>query len=355
MRKFGYILFVAIVFFSCKSHKDKLNDNGLFGGTLRINETEFVRTFYPHEINDIVSSHIALQIYDGLVKFDPRTLTVVPAIARTWEIDKSETVFTFYLNDNVFFHDDACFSDGKGRKVTANDFKYTFELLCNGSDTLRTFSGTMDNVVGAKKYYEATKAGNSGGSVDGIKVISDSVLQITLEKPILYFLNILASPAAVVLPREAYEKYGKANHVGCGPFIITEIPKKDEPLYLIRNNNYYKKDKKDISLPYLDTIKVSFISSTQKELALFENGEIDMVLGLPTDYINRFFEKHKSEFGSNPPLYALENVQSESTPQDLFNVLRSNVKNFYTNNMSYIDLSIVYFEIPKPAGKDTVK
>ena len=44
------------------------------------------------------------QLFNGLVQLD-RNLNVVPEIASHWEIDSLGTTFTFYLKEDVFFHE----------------------------------------------------------------------------------------------------------------------------------------------------------------------------------------------------------------------------------------------------------
>lgn len=354
MKNFLYILFIPIavgivIFASCTGDKKIKKDNN-YGGTLRINETEFFRTLFPPEAKDVVSSHIVSQVYEGLVKYDAKNLSVLPAIAKKWDIDSSGTIYTFYLNNNVYFHDDRCFKNGKGRLVTANDFKYSFELLCTQSEDNTNFFSIFNKIKGAKKYFDASKDSKPDFDIEGIKVINDTCLQITIEQANPFFINFLANLAAVVLPREGIESYGNKNYIGSGPFMIKELPKTNEPLYLIRNESYYKKDKKERELPYLDFIKISFISSAHKELSLFENDELDIIIGLSGDYISKFLDAHIKEFESDPPEYIL--YQQELASYESYNLLHSNVNSFFTNNMNYIDLSIVYFQEPIPnSGK----
>jgi peptide/nickel transport system substrate-binding protein len=58
----------------------------VYGGTLRINETDKYVTLYPYKISDAVSRDIANQIYEGLVKFNSRDITkVLPLYCRKVE------------------------------------------------------------------------------------------------------------------------------------------------------------------------------------------------------------------------------------------------------------------------------
>ncbi|MBL4654562.1 MAG: ABC transporter substrate-binding protein, partial [Bacteroidia bacterium] len=95
-----------------------------------MNEVENFRSLFPLSIGDVVSHRIANQIYEGLVSFSQNDLTIQPRLAEKWEVSEDAMTYTFNLRKGVKFHDDECFEGGKGREVTANDFKYCFDRLC---------------------------------------------------------------------------------------------------------------------------------------------------------------------------------------------------------------------------------
>ncbi len=68
------------------------------------------------------------QIFNGLVQIDS-TLNPLPCIAKTWQTSADNLTYTFNLRNDVYFHDDPIFPNGKGRKVVAADFKYSFYRL----------------------------------------------------------------------------------------------------------------------------------------------------------------------------------------------------------------------------------
>ncbi|PLX11936.1 MAG: hypothetical protein C0594_02990 [Marinilabiliales bacterium] len=353
----GTIIFCCLVLFflvSCGS-SDKVNERkgneNKFGGTLRINETDLLLTTYPPSANDKVSSHIISQVYDGLVKYDPNNLSIVPAIAKRWEIDTSGTVYTFYLRDNVYFHDNPCFKGGKGRKVTAEDFKFSFELLSSQSEENNRFNGTIDQIKGAKKFYEASAMGRPGFDIEGVEVVCDTVLKLHLEKENPLYIYLLADISAVVLPWEAIEEYGTGSGVGSGPFILENLPPKGENLVLTRNNKYYLQDEQGNYLPYLDTIIISFEPTTVKELTMFEQGKLDIITGLTGDYIPDFIAENISRFESNPPEFIIDG-SDDFAAYELYNIRKSDVYNFFSNRMNVLDLSIVYKGDPQELTKE---
>lgn len=341
--KFSYLLFlVSLFFYACNDAvKEKGNPNS-FGGTLKINEPSIFSSLFPHCIKDQVSSHMVSQIFEGLVKFDAFDLSVKPAVAERWEVDSTETTYRFFLHTNVYFHNDKCFTEGIGRKVTANDFVFSFTLLATQNENNVSFFGTIDNILGASEHYFA----NSTKKIQGVFAENDSVLIIQLVRPNPLFLYFLASPAASVIPREAFELYKYKSHIGCGPFYISHIPTHGEPLILQRNDNYYHTDKAGYYLPYLDSIIVSFNSSVIKELSMLSKGELDIVYNIDNKTVAMFLEKNIAKFKGETPKFILQ-VSNFNPDFQLQHILRRDVKGFITNSQNYYDLSKVYFESEK--------
>lgn len=297
------------------------------GGTLHLNETENYQTLYPYAITDLISANIANQIYEGLVRFDPKTLQIRPSIAEKWEVDPSGTIYTFHLRKDARFQNDPCFPDSKGRNVNAGDVKYSFELLCTQSSDNFVFTTSFkDRVLGAEKYFQASANGKPGFELEGVKVLDDHTVQITLTKPSMSFLEILASPSAAIVAKEAVEQYGNMMRVGTGPFRILDN-KKDNRVYLVRNENYYRKDSLGRSLPYLDTIVISFMPTKKAELDAFIADKIDMVFGLPSESINDFLSNQIAEFEKNPPKYILERSPDMATQFYEFNTTKAPLNN----------------------------
>ncbi|MBI5217480.1 MAG: hypothetical protein HY958_00935 [Bacteroidia bacterium] len=342
MKKYFPVIIAALLIFSsCSTHNLNSNRDKKYGGAFRINMPSVPKSLYPPGINEIVSSQIISMVHAGLVKFNSRNLVIMPCIAKKWKTDSTNTVFTFYLRNNAFFHDDACFPGGKGRKITAADFQYSLELLCT-QDSFNYNFFPVSGITGAKKYYEESRSGKPKTTIEGIKIINDSMLQITLEKSNPYFLNFLANPSCSVLPHEAVDKYGKNTYVGAGPFVMKEKLIADNPFVLTRSEKFFLSDDKGLQQPYLDSIKISFNGSSQKELNLFFKGDIDLIININRAQVPDIMENHIKEFEAKPPKYIMGSVVEENV--QLYNLMYPYVKDFYTNSMNYIDLSLVYFD-----------
>ncbi|MDQ3190018.1 MAG: ABC transporter substrate-binding protein [Bacteroidota bacterium] len=288
-------LITLISFFAACNSGEKTNKTNktakgdvFYGGVFRINEVEDFRNLFPLNVTEVTSHRITNQVYEGLVKLSQEDLSVLPNLAERWEANEDATSFTFYLRKGVKFHDDPAFENGIGREVTANDFKYCFNLLCTDFGENQGFWVFKDRVIGASEYFNSTteKSPLKEG-VSGVKVIDDYTLQIDLKYPFSGFLNILTTPFTWVFPKEVFTKYGvemRSHAIGTGPFQVKNI-KEGQAVVLERNPNYWNSDEFGNQLPYLDAIKFSFIKEKKSELLEFKKGNLEMVYKLPLEMI----------------------------------------------------------------------
>ena len=295
MKKVIFSTLIIALLWSCGGNKD--NEGGIhegkggiyYGGVFRSNEIEDFRSLYPLNVTEIVSIHVASQVYEGLVKLSQTDLSTMPCLAEKWDKTGDAKTWTFYIRKDVKFQDDPCFPDGKGREVTAKDFKYCFDKLCEVSPENQQFGVTFTGrVEGADEYFQSTvdKKPLPGG-VSGVKVIDDHTLQISLKYPFAGFLNILTMPGCWLYPKEAVEKYGsdmRTTCVGTGPFQVKNV-KEGDAIVLERNKNYWAVDEFGNQMPYLDGLKFSFIKDKKSELYEFKKQNLDMTYRLPIEMI----------------------------------------------------------------------
>ncbi|TAF34451.1 MAG: ABC transporter substrate-binding protein [Cytophagales bacterium] len=295
------IAFVALAFSACSGEKQggegetaEAKGGKFYGGVLHINESEYIRTLYPPSILDVYSYRVAAQIYEGLFKFDPKTLKVINGLAESVTIDDAKTTYTIKLRKGVMFHDDACFEGGKGRELKAKDILYCMERLCTKTADNQNFELFDGILKGAKNYYESSGEGKKPPfEFEGVKVVDDYTIKFVLEKPYSLFTCHLARPAAFIYPEEAVKKYGKdlsTKAIGTGPFSLGKV-EEETNIMLMKNKNYYLSDKDGNKLPFLDAVSVRFIKEKKTELLEFNKGNLDMMYRLPTEHLVEIMEK----------------------------------------------------------------
>ncbi len=247
---------LCAIFFSCKNHSH--SDKAIF----RYNESSGLASLDPAFAKNKQVMWAVHQVYNTLVEIDSN-MQIAPSLAKRWDISKDNLTFTFYLKDNIYFTDDACFEKAKGRKLTAQDVAYSFNRIID-KNTASPGAWIFNNRV---------------DSVNGFKAINDSVFQLKLQRPFQSILGILSMQYCSIVPHEAVEKYGtdfRRHPVGTGPFQFVAW-EEGQALILKKNENYFEKDTAGKRLPYLDGIKVSFYDSKATEFLEFQQQRLDFI------------------------------------------------------------------------------
>lgn len=246
--------------FSCHRNGTENIENSVF----RYNESSGISGLDPAFARTQSLIWPVYQIFNGLVEMD-NELKIIPSIAKSWEIVNNGKTYNFYLRRDVRFHDHPSFPGGKGRRVTASDFVYSFERIIT-PQTLSPGSWVFSHVDKENSFV----------------ALNDSTLQINLSEAFAPFLGILTMPYCFVVPREAVQA-DKSNFArypcGTGPFQF-KYWRDEEKLVLIKNENYFEKDSSGISLPYLEAVSISFIKDKQSEFMEFLLGNLDYLSGM---------------------------------------------------------------------------
>ncbi len=235
------------------------------GGTLLNPPLEFpINGIDPAIVTHIVDDMLAQQVFDGLLQYQPVTFELAAGLAEKWSTPDNGCTWDFHLRSDAYFQDDACFADGVGRAVTANDVKYSLERIISWPENDATWR-TFEEISGAESYRKGRSA-----TISGITVLDDSTLRLTLQRPSPLFLHRLASVRGYVVPREAIEKYGerfRVHPVGSGPFRLAKLEPEVEMIF-VRNDRYWQKDSAGGQLPYVSKIKVAPSSQTNGMMAM---------------------------------------------------------------------------------------
>src|SRR5437899_11686661 len=143
-----------------------------------------------------------------------------------------------------------------GREMTAEDVKYSYELLKD------------------KAQYSTRAA-----LVKAIHVVDKYTVkfELTLADP-KFYLNVVDSLSPVIVPREAVEAPGglAENPIGTGAFMLKDFVAGHGAL-LVRNPEYYLKDKDGRALPYVDAVRLIFTKDPATDMALFRTKQLDVM------------------------------------------------------------------------------
>lgn len=254
-------LFLIVFLFGCgekSSHSDKT--------VFRYNESKGITSLDPAQARTMGNIWATTQLFNGLVQLDS-VMEVVPSIAKSWTILDSGLTYRFELRDDVFFHDHRIFENGKGRRVVASDFEYSFHRVLDEK-----------SLSPGRWIFNAVDTEKNGGFYP----VNDTVFEIYLKHSFPPFLGILSMQYCSVVPREVVEELGKdfgRNPIGTGPFKYKDWYEGIK-LVLHKNVDYFETDSVGNKLPYLDAIGVSFIPDAQSIFLEFVKGNLDMLSGL---------------------------------------------------------------------------
>lgn len=300
-------LFLLLSFYlitGCNSEGRKILKGDIeAGNTFRLNESTEFRSLYPLEITEAVGSRLASQVFEGLVKFDQATLEVKPALAERWESNEDASVWTFTLRKGVYFQNDDCFPDGKGRQLIASDVEWCLRQLCTSSPNNHMFWLVDDRIKGAFAYYSSEANEKDAMTLEGVETLDDYTIRITLNYPQAEFPKLMGHSGFYIYPKEAFLHNGadlKNHPVGTGAFKY-EATTPEGNVLLVKNEKYWGRDAFGNSLPYLDSILVTFNSDKREELKQFRMGTLDMIFSLPVDMYSEVMSGLDSERGKIQP------------------------------------------------------
>lgn len=220
-------------------------------------------------VSTIDYNMVAGALYEGLYHFTPQGELEAALAEGLPEVSEDGLAYTFRIRPGAMFAG----PDFQPREVTAEDVAYGITRAVDpspvGAPAQSWGAGYMFPIRGAKAF----SAGEADG-IEGIEVMDERTLRVTLESPSVTFLYGLTIATSWPVPREAVEARGEdfANRpVGAGPFQV-HAWNKGSNITIARNPGYV-----DAELPYLDEISVALQMDENTQVLRLENGQADGV------------------------------------------------------------------------------
>jgi peptide/nickel transport system substrate-binding protein/oligopeptide transport system substrate-binding protein len=256
----------------------------------------------PALVVDVAEGQICSLLYQGLVRFSPQGV-VIPDGASRWEIDQSGTRYVFHLDSRARF--------SNGEPVVSRDVVASFRrVLSPESRSPRQW--VLDRIRGAPEFARGLSQ-----TIGGLTAPDDSTLVIELEEPFRPFLDLLAMPAAYIIPESTpepgaqqgagSERRGPAAGVN-GPVGATNLPvgsgrwvlakwERGDFLELVPNPYFPG------GVPPLRRLVFRIIPEAFTRIAEFESGTLD-ILRIPHAELDRFLtsESRRPYIQSQPEL-----------------------------------------------------
>ena len=217
----------------------------VYGGTLRINYEDPLEHANVWGAWGGATMRYRMPTHDGLIQDDPydSSAPFIPGLAYGWTVDEDLQGVSFYLKDNVMWHN--------GDPMTCEDARYSYEIMI-----------TEEGITSSYMKNRLAEV-----DVNAIQCIDESVLAFRFTAPSASPLLNFGNPQALIF-NKAWFLAGGENvmfqdvSVGTGPFIWAEGQQVGiDEQHFERNPNYHVE-----GVPYVDNVVVFGIldESTQQ-------------------------------------------------------------------------------------------
>ena len=228
------------------------------GGTLVVSMPSSPLTMDPKDYSTMYENHVMYNVLQTLFIWDQDYKALIPCLATDYTVSEDGLSYTVNLRDDVYFQ------KGKyqdGRKMTAEDVKYSLERCKNECATDRI----------CRDFF------------DSVEVVSDTQVILHMKEVAGPFLNQLADLGTAILPKEEVEGWGDefgTHIIGTGPFVLDEVVT-DEKVTVKKNENYWGTE------PNVDGIEFRIVSDSNQAINAVQTGEIDIAMYLQGESIKR--------------------------------------------------------------------
>ncbi|MFW5693600.1 MAG: ABC transporter substrate-binding protein [Alkalispirochaeta sp.] len=211
--------------------------------TLRVAVPTFPNSLDASIASERNSQNVAWQMFDSLVWANDENV-IEPALAQDWDVSEDGTEYTFYLREDVEFHN--------GEPFNADAVVYSWER------------GIEPEIEWSDRWARA----------ESVEAIDEYTVRITTEEPDPLLLGVMAQHWNIV-PPQYLEEVGNdgfgESPVGTGPFEFVEWAREDR-IVLQANEDYWRD-----GLPKVDEVIYRPIPEASTRMAAIQTGEIDIV------------------------------------------------------------------------------
>lgn len=245
---------------------------------LRIHHLVYPDIIDPQKSSYTMEIDIIAMAYEGLTRLD-ENLATVPAAAESWEFNEDGTVVTFTLREGLQYSD--------GSPLTAENFRFAIERTCD-PNTGGEYQYILFDIAGCAEFAglyaedaatpvaaDDTEAYEAARENLGARAIDERTLEVTLNQPAPYFPTVAGLWVMYPTKPESVESgedwwTDPANHVGNGPFTITQL--EDQQLVTFEpNENYWG------GRPVLDGLEYVYVDEPDAALEAYRAGDLDIL------------------------------------------------------------------------------
>lgn len=210
-------------------------------------------------------------VFDKLINADSSLNPTDGMLAESYSVSEDSLSIEFVLRDGLTWHD--------GEPLTADDVKFTIELMLKTPGANAVATEVVNAITGAQDYIDGKTEDLAGVVVDGNKVtvqfdkIAANALQVFSQWPILPKHCLENADPATLQQDQFWQK-----PIGSGPFMVDEVVLNNYAT-LKRWDGYYKQGSGNIE-------KIYMFASGENDANLVKNasaGKIDYAWSKSTD------------------------------------------------------------------------
>lgn len=237
----------------------------------------------PHLYVSNQAATILRDMREGLISQDARG-NLIPGNAESWQVSQDGIFLTFVLREDLRW--------SNGDALDATDYQESFRRLLSPKTAAQN-AHLFSSIKNAKQILS--------GEVDvgelGVRALDDRRLQIELEAPAAYFLQLLSHPSSFpVFESSAHSGDVRSlTMVSNGAYKIADRSI-NSSLTLIRNKNYWN----DVGTT-IDSVKYH-IANQSTEPMRYEAGDLDVTDNISEEHFARLSRSRPKEVHVAPTL-----------------------------------------------------
>ncbi len=249
----------------------------------------------PHVVTGVPEAHLIRALFEGLAVKNPYTLEPEPGVAQSWEFSEDRRVITFHINPQAKW--------SNGDQMTAQDYVWSWQ---------RALNPTMGNLYAYMLYPVKNAEAYATGVLSdpdqlGIKALDELTLQVTLNEPTPYFLQLMDHYSTFAVHRPTIEKFGSAtdrftkwtraeNMVSNGAFTLTEWLL-NRRIVVTKSATYWDADK-----VRLNGVVFYPTENIVSEERMYRAGQLHYTQGIPLEKIPVYEAMENSPYVQAPYL-----------------------------------------------------
>ena len=232
-----------------------------------------------HKISSNQARSVLLDIGEGLIAYD-ESGALVPGVSSSWEVDDTGHRYLFQIRENARW--------SNGNPIVAEDFEYAFRKLFDPA-TAAPYAQFLSMIENAKEVLDAALPPDSLG----VRALDARRLEIILDTPTPYFLELLAHPST--FPKLS----GPVQDIEYGPFngaYTLEEWIVGSELRLSRNPYYWNDASTSVDNIYYHVL------NDDAQLTRFRTGQLQISSTIPEGEYARVLESYPNETRVSPLL-----------------------------------------------------